>query len=278
VKVETFLGGSQLGNPTRLWDSLNAGVVDIASGLSGIPAGQFERTRIIELPFMAKTAKAATMTLSDMYDEYLAEDFPGVKMLVLHASNANPLHLAKEHEPTLEGLKGLRLRFPSDSVKQMIEALNAVPAGMPPGELYESLERGVIEGAFIGWDTLQSFKLGEVTEQTVDTNLYTITFWFAMNQRSYDALPDDVKVCIDKSSGPILAAKFGEWWDKWDEGGRNIAEGTNHEVSPLSPEEQAKWEKALAPLTAAYLKALEAKGINARVIYDKMKEKIAEYE
>jgi TRAP-type C4-dicarboxylate transport system substrate-binding protein len=279
VKVETHLGGSQLGNPARLYDAVKAGVVDIAQGLSGIPAGQFPRTRILELPFMVSSAQAATNTLMDLYDPYLKDDFEGVRILALHASNANPIHLREKYEVGPDDLDGLRLRFPSGTVKDMMDRLGAVPVGMPPTELYQSLERGVIDGAAIGWDTLHSRRLAEVTTQSIDAELYSITFWFAMNQRSYDRLPDDVKACIDDQSGPELASKFGDWWDIWDQEGIDLAKGMGHEISTLTPELRESWETKLAPVTDSYLSELESQGIdNAREIYNQMKLAIAKYE
>lgn len=276
VKIETHLGGSQLGNPARLYDAVQAGVVDIAQGLSGTPAGQFPRTRILELPFMARSAQAATNTLMDLYDPYLKDDFTGVRILVLHASNANPIHLREEFAVGPDALEGLRIRFPSGTVKDMLDELGAVPVGMPPDELYPSLERGVIDGAAIGWDTLKSRRLAEVTTQSIDAQLYSITFWFAMNQKSYDRLPDDVKKCIDDQSGPALARKFGNWWNTWDQEGIDFATSMGHEFSTLTPEQRESWEKALAPVTENYLSELEAQGIdNAREIYDRMKTTIA---
>src|SRR5262245_6292066 len=63
VKVTIFPGGSSVGDVTRQWDQMNAGVIDIAHGLHGIPRGRFPRTSIIDLPFLTESADAATRTL-----------------------------------------------------------------------------------------------------------------------------------------------------------------------------------------------------------------------
>ncbi len=159
VKVTIYPGGTQLGNIGRLYDEVRTGVVDIAHGLSGIPAGQFERTRLMELPFMVKSAGAAAQALWDLEPE-LAPDFSGVKLLALHSPNAGQIHTVNKRVRTMADLKGLRIRFPSEAIKLMLEHLGAVPVGLPPGAVYENMEKGVIDGAAFTWDTMDFVQAG----------------------------------------------------------------------------------------------------------------------
>ena len=214
VKVTIYPGGSQLGNVARLYDEVRLGVVDIAEGLSGVPAGQFERVRLMELPFTVKTAEAASNALWDLYDPYLKADFSGVKVLALHATNAGQLHMVSKRVKTTDDLKGLRIRFPSEAIKEMLDYLGAVPVGLPPGAVYENMSKGVIDGAAFTWSAMDSFKLAEVTKYHLDAKTYVSIFWFAINQRRYDSLPKDVQACIDKLSGKALESKFGVWWNE----------------------------------------------------------------
>ena len=278
VKVTIYPAGTQLGNIARLYEEVQTGVVDIAHGLSGIPAGRFERVRLMELPFMVKTADAAAKTLWDL-EPSLAPDFSGVKLLALHSPNAGQIHTVSKRVRTIDDLKGLRIRFPSEAIKLMLEQLGAVPVGLPPGAVYENMEKGVIDGAAFTWDTMDSFKLAEITKYHLDAQFYVTTFWFAMNKARYDSLPKDVQACVDKLSGKALAAKFGPWWTEWDRIGLDLVKQRNHPIDTLSPAERAQWVKALEPMVEKYLAGLEAKGIkDARGIYAKMKEKIASYD
>lgn len=278
VKVTIYPAGTQLANIARLYEEVQTGVVDIAHGLSGIPAGRFERVRLMELPFMVKTADAAAKTLWDL-EPLLAPDFSGVKLLALHSPNAGQIHTVSKRVRTIEDLKGLRIRFPSEAIKLMLEQLGAVPVGLPPGAVYENMEKGVIDGAAFTWDTMDSFKLAEITKYHLDAQFYVTTFWFAMNKARYDSLPKDVQACVDKLSGKALAAKFGPWWTEWDRIGLDLVKQRKHPIDTLSPAERAQWVKALNPMVEKYLAGLEGKGIkNAREIYAKMKEKIASYD
>lgn len=278
VEVTIYPGGTQLGNIAKLHDEVRAGVVDIAQGLSGIPGGRFERTRIIDLPFTAKSADAATRTLWALYPDYLAEEYDGLKILALHAHNPGQIHTTTKKVATMDDMKGLRIRFPSGAVKSMLEALGATPQGMPPGAVYENAEKGVIDGAAFTWDTMASFKLAEVMKHHLDAKAYVVSFWFAANEKKYNSWPQNVRDCVDKLSGDNLIPKFGPWWNEWDKAGFEAVQGPDHEIITLSDEQRAEWATALQPMIDAYLADLEGKGIsNAREIHEKMLELAAKY-
>ncbi|GAB4362669.1 MAG: TRAP transporter substrate-binding protein [Oricola sp.] len=279
VEFEIFPAGTQLGNVARQQEQVMAGVVDIAHGLTGIPRGRFPRTSLIDMPFLTDDAGAATYALWSMLPEELAEEYKGMKVLALHAHNGGLVHTSTKKVETMEDLKGLRIRTPSPAVSDMLSFLGADPQGLPPGEVYENLQRGVIDGTVFPWDPVKSFGLNEVLKYHLDAGVYTVSFFFVMNQRSYDRLSPEAQACVDKYSGDALVSKFGDWWDKWDAPGRQEAIDAGHEIIELSDEERARWRDALNPMIAAYLQKMKDSGIDdADQIYQKMQDRIAEYE
>ena len=256
-----------------------AGVVDIAHGLHGIPRGRFPRTSLIDLPFLTDDAGAATYALWELLPDQLADEYKGLKVLALHAHNGGLIHTRDKKVTTMEDLEGLRIRTPSPAISDMLSYLGATPQGLPPGEVYENLQRGVIDGTVFPWDPVASFGLNEVLNYHLDAGVYTVSFFFVMNQRSYDQLSDEAKACVDKYSGDALVAKFGDWWDAWDAPGREGAEAAGHEITELSDEERARWREALQPMIADHIKKVTDSGVdNAQEIYELMQEKIAEFE
>lgn len=278
VKVTIYPGGTQLGNIGRLYDEVSSGVVDIAHGLAGVPAGRLNRLRLMETPFTVKTADAGSRALWDLHD-IIKPDFPNLHLLALHSHNAGQIHMVTKRVKTTDDLKGMRIRFPTDAAKEMLAALGAVPVGLPPGAVYENMEKGVIDGAAFTWDAMDSFKLAEVTKYHLDAKTYVSTFWFAMNQAKYDSLPKDVQACVDKLSGATLAAKFGKWWNDWDAPGLKLVKDKHQPIDELSDEQRNHWRELLKPMIEKYIAGMEAKGVtNAKEIYAKMQERVAHYE
>lgn len=279
VAVEIFPGGTQLGNVARQQEQVLAGVMDIAHGLHGIPRGRFPRTSVIDLPFLTESADAASRTLWALFPDHLAEEYEGLKVLALHAHNGGLIHTRGTQVATMEDMRGLRIRTPSPAISMMLESLGAIPQGMPPGQVYENLEKGVIDGTVFPWDPVRSFRLAEVLEHHLDARAYTVSFFFVMNRRSYDRLPAEVQACIDAASGDALIARFGDWWNAWDAPGLAAAEEKGNSVATLSDEERDRWRSALAPMIKAYLDELESQGVeNAREIYAAAQDYVAQFE
>jgi TRAP-type C4-dicarboxylate transport system substrate-binding protein len=278
VAVRIFPGTSSLGNVANQMDQVQAGVVDIAHGLSGLPRGRFPRTEIMQLPYMAVNADQATRTLMAMLPKYLAEEYKGVKVLVLHAHNNGHIHTRSKKIETLEDLKGLRIRGPSATVGAMLNALGATSVGMPPGQVYENMEKGVIDGVAFPWDGVKGFRIDELTKFHLEAGLYNSTFYFVMNQKKFDSLPADVRKAIDDISGDNLAVKFGAWWNAWDKAGLDAVKARGNTITPLSAAEQVKFQNALKPMVEKELETLEKGGVpNARQIHDEMLRQKAAY-
>jgi TRAP-type C4-dicarboxylate transport system substrate-binding protein len=268
VSVEIFPGTTQLGNVMRQQEQVLNGVVDIAQGLTGTPRGRFPRTSVIDLPFLTENADQATRVLWALYPDYLAEEYKGLKVLALHAHNGGLIMTSDKPVRTMEDLKGLRIRSPSPAVSMMLDHLGAIPQGLPPGDVYESLQRGVIDGTVFPWTSAHAYNLAEVLKYYLDARLYTVSFFFVMNQNSYDSLPDDVRACVDKLSGDTLINQYGEAWNLWDELGLEDAHAHDAVITTLTEEERDQWRAALQPMIEDYLDELESEGVsNAREIY-----------
>ncbi|MEI7806441.1 MAG: TRAP transporter substrate-binding protein [Hyphomicrobiales bacterium] len=280
VKVEIFAVNSAFGNAARQADQVKAGVIDIAFGLRGIPRGRFERTSVIELPFMVKDAGAGSRVLWELYkDGTIKADYEGFKVLGLMTHHGGLIHTVNKPVRTPDDLKGMRLRTPSDAVSAMLEAQGASPVGLPPAQIYENLQKSVIDGVVTTWDLVAAIKLNELLKYHSDGKFYTAAFYIVMDQKRFDELPADVRAAIDELSGDALVAKFGGWWDKWDAAGLADSKAKGHEIITLNDAERAKWREQLKPMVEKYLTELEGKGIkDARQIYAKMNELVTKYD
>lgn len=280
VKVEIFPVTSAFGNAARQADQVKAGVIDIAIGLRGIPRGRFEKSSVFELPFVVSNAGAGSRALWEMYkDGTLASDYAGFKVLALFVHHGGLIHTVNKPVKSLEDLKGLRLRTPSDAVSAMLEYLGASPVGLPPAQIYENLQKNVIDGVVTTWDLVGAIKLNELIKHHTDARLYTAVFYVVMNEAKYNSLPADVKQAIDDTTGDVLVAKFGPWWDKWDAAGRADAVARKNDIIVINEPTRAIWRERLKPMIDKYLAGLEAKGVkDARAIYEKASALVAKYE
>ncbi len=231
------------------------------------------------MPFLVQTADAASRTLWALYPDYLEPEYKDLRVLALHAHNAGLIHTREKPVRTMEDMAGLRLRTPSVAIAMMLEQLGASPVGMPPTQVYENLQKGVLDGTVFAWDAVYVFKLYEVLGYHLDARAYTTSFFFVMNERRYRGLPDDVRAVVDELSGEPLVAQFAAGWDRWDEPGLKASKERGDPIISLSDEERARWREALEPVIDRYLSEVESKGVeNAREIYTKAQEYVAQFE
>ena len=281
VAVEILPGPSAFGNVAKQMDQVKAGVVDMANGLAGMPRGRLPRTSVMDMPFLAKTADAATRTLWDLHKEgLLADEYKGVKPLALYCHNAGLIHTTDKPVRSPDDLKGLRLRTPSPAISEAVTALGGTPVGLPPAEVYESLQKKVLDGTIFTWDAVGAFRLNEVLKYHTDARTYTTCFFFVMNEKKYESLPADVRAALDSISGDALIPKFGPWWDKWDARGMDDAKAKGHEIITLTDAERQAFADRLQALADDWIAKLakDDNVPNAAALYDRAKALVAKYE
>ncbi|HCW69519.1 MAG TPA: C4-dicarboxylate ABC transporter [Thalassospira lucentensis] len=280
VEVQIFDATSAFGKIDRQADQVRAGVMDMAVGLNGIPRDRYPAASIIEMPFLVKYADSGSETLWQLYKEgLLGSDYQDFKVLGLFTHEGGLIHTLDTPVKSLDDLKGLRLRTPSPAISAMLESFGASPVGLPPSAIYENLQKGNIEGLVTTWDLVNAVKANELLKYHTDAAAYTAGFYFVMNQKKYDSLPEDVRAAIDEISGDALVGKFGDWWTKWEAVGKAAAEERGNEIIVIDDATRAEWQASVQPMIKDYLESLKEKGVaDPEAIYKRAQELVAEFD
>ena len=271
VTVRVFAGNSPYGKVENQDDQVRQGVVDLAFGLNGIPHGRYLRTSIMELPFVAENADLASRTLWAMSKGTLAEDWKDFKLAALDCHNPGLFHTRAKPLKTIFDVKGLRMRAPNSPTHDLLVFLGATPVDMPPGQVYENLKKGAIDGAVFPWDAIKGFGLQGLLKHHLDARVYTSCFHLVMNPQRFASYPPEVQEAIDSSIGRPLVDKFGTWWNDWDKAGFAAAMKAGGTLQQVPDATRDKWRARLKPVIDQELGKLEKEGINnAHAIYDEM--------
>lgn len=95
---------------------------------------------------------------------------------------------------------GMRVRAVGDGLIAAMEAVGASPIALTAGEMYEGVERGVIDGVANNIDAPISYKLTEVLDHWTDTGYgHYITIGMWLSQAAYDGLSDNQKQIVDSA-------------------------------------------------------------------------------
>lgn len=275
VKV-TFYPGSALLKGPETYDGVLKGIADIGLSVFAYSRGVFPSIEAVEKPLGYPSGKVATYVINDFVKKFKPKELNKVKVLFLHAHGPGLFH-SKKPIYKLEDLKGLKLRV-GGNVADTAKALGAAPVAMGQGGAYEALQKGVVEATMAPMEVLQGWKQGEVTQYTTLAYSvgYTSGFYVMMNLKKWNSLPKDVQRAID-SLGPKYVQKYAEAWDATDLEAKGFSLGLGRKHISLSPEESARWAKAVEPVIDDYIKKAEAKGLPGKAYMDYLKTRIKYY-
>ena len=270
VKVTLYPSMQLGGKAPELFRQAVDGVADIVFTLPGYTSPAFPRTQMIELPGLKPDGVAATNMMWDLLDPFLLPEYQGVKVIALWGAEDAGLMTRGAAIRSLDDLKGKRMRAPSAAQAKQLEVMGAVPIAMPITEVYQSLERGVVDGAMLPFSTIPDFRLGEVAQgYTIAGPLFgRSSFLVAMNKKKYDSLSPRARAAIDRLSGRALSLEATKVYLKRSTQGLDSVRG-KAEVFHLSAEEQKRISAVLRPIIADWIRENEVKGIPAREMLKK---------
>jgi len=264
LKIKLFPSMQLGGKPPELYRQMIQGVSDMCFTLPGYTSNDFPRMALTELPGLSATGEKGTRNLWAALDKYLAPEFKGAKVLMLWNNDEAALMSKSKPIRTLEDMKGMKIRTPSAAQSSQLEALGAVPIDMPANQIYNSLDRGVVDAAMIPISGAIDFKLIEVARYfTLNAPLGRSPFLVAMNQARYDKLGPDEKKAIDSTTGLNLSLKGTEVYEAR---GRQAIEQIkkDRELIMLSDAEHKRWMEAFKPLITSKVAEAEKAGIPAK--------------
>lgn len=264
LSVRVFPSLQLGGKPPELYRQMIQGISDICFTLPGYTSSDFPMMALTELPGMAETAEDGTRRMWAHFDRFLAREFEGAKVLMLWNSDTASIMSKTKPVRTLADMKGMKIRTPSAAQSAQLEALGAIPIDMPANQIYNNLDRGVVDAAMIPMSAALDFKLIEVARYfTANAPLGRSPFLVALNRGRYDKLPADLRKVIDDTTGLELSLKGARTYDAQNNEALAAAK-KDREIILLPAEERRRWLDAFKPLIEAKVAEGEKAGLPAR--------------
>ncbi len=262
VKFKDFWAASLYTNPNWLQE-MKKGTADVGDGVAAyVPAG-LELHKALTQQFYDlsdwKTSIRVYNEVSATVPEMAAE-LADVKILALRGAYGTTQIISKKKVSTLQDIKGLRLRVPSDFV-EWLKALGGEPVTMSPAESYQAIEKGIIDGVVLPYESLKSFKFGEVAKYVYEVNLGAFPGPHQhMNLNTWNKLPADIqKVFMDNTEyWPEMADKYQKGLDQE---GLDFGKQQGVEIVKPSKEDAAKFYSVIGATVAKAGAAADAKGL-----------------
>ena len=164
IQVKIYPNG-QLGSETEAMEQLMAGVVAMTKVSAPGLATYNEAYHSFGLPYIFDDTKDfyRIMDSSQMRDFFLSTGEDGFVTLTYYTSGARSFYTVDKPIRTPEDLKGLKIRVQDmKSQTDMIKAMGGTPVAMSYGDVYTSLQTGIIDGTENNETALTTGKHGEI--------------------------------------------------------------------------------------------------------------------
>jgi len=210
IELEGFYSGSLCTVQEQL-QCVTDGRLDITMAMSVFAPTEMPITTMTEIPFLTWKEEAAALALRDLYEENeeYRQEFENLDQKVLFFSLLPPnVHGFTRPVETLEDLRGMNYRT-LGYVANAFSAVGANPQSIPTAEVFESLERGVVEGFMGGFDFAANAGFQELTPYWYDMVGVTVTAPMTINLTKWNSLPPEVQDAMTAEAD----ASYENFWE-----------------------------------------------------------------
>jgi TRAP-type C4-dicarboxylate transport system substrate-binding protein len=214
VKVEVFPSATLHGWSEGV-DAVRGGVSDI----SWVPADQRLPCYRVTSLYPVAIDLENQIELDAAYAELVKDEAASVDLIPVINSNYSydQEWWFEERIEDLGKLDGQLVRSIGPLVSLMIETWGGKPVFVAPKEVFQSAERGVVDGINMGVATYSSWKLWSVMPYMVNANLFYGNIQYMMNKNKFDDLsPEDQQAVLDagRESETWLKPRYEDWVDQ----------------------------------------------------------------
>ena len=202
ICIEIF-HSAQLGEEKDTIEQTQFGVIDLNRVSFGPFNNIIPETQIPSLPYIFRSVDHMHKVMDGPVGEQILGAFADHDLIALTSYDAGSRSFYNSQKPlsTLEDLAGLKFRvMQSDLFVDMVSALGANATPMPYGEVYSSIQTGVIDGAENNWPSFESSGHFEVAGYyTLDQHLM-VPEVLVMSKMSWDKLSADDQAAVREAA------------------------------------------------------------------------------
>ncbi|MCW3489818.1 TRAP transporter substrate-binding protein [Dethiobacter alkaliphilus] len=270
VNFDFHYQGSLLG-PTEIYEGVASGAADLGSTAPMYTMGMFPLTMGLELPgYNNDNALVASLTMHEAWKQSadLQAEYDDVEVMFFWATGPGDF-ITNRPIRNLEDLSGQQIRAAGGSALA-ITALGGTPVSLPMSDSYVALDNGNVDGLLGPTDTLEGFRLAEVTQYITKTPFvgYNVVFAKVMNRETWNSLPPSVQEIFNEVNEKYVVEYGKLRTDYTVEGQQFAVEDFGHEVIELEENELQRWLEKIMPIPQQWVADTEADGLPGQQIYD----------
>ncbi|MCR4425245.1 MAG: TRAP transporter substrate-binding protein [Firmicutes bacterium] len=247
IEVQIFPAG-QLGNERDLVEGLQIGTIDISTVTSALTSGFVPGFKVFSLPFLFRDFDHLFQIMDGPIGAKLEEDMKKAGLVKLgFVSGGSRSLYSRTPIRNLAELKGKKIRTMEDPIYlDTWNALGALATPIPWGDVYLSLQQGIVDGAEGALISYQAMGFYEPAPYVTVINYIFSWHNLMMSKRTWDKLPADLRAAV------VEAGKRAQEFERayvsdFEENLIKLLE-TKHKVAVFYPADMDAWIKAVNPV------------------------------
>jgi TRAP-type C4-dicarboxylate transport system substrate-binding protein len=278
IKVQYF-PANQLGAMKDVIESVRGGVADIAYVAPGVVAGRMPVTNVMSLPGEFPSGEQLAKVFMKMVEGPLKREYDKLGIKIITASGTPPYQIFTVSR-VVKGpadAKGLKLRGGGGDADDFMRDLGISVINMPASQMYESLQRGVIDGVAYLHATAPANHLEEVTKYATEgAPLMSLLALYFVDQKKWDSWSPEIKGIVARA-GQKLAIEMGKEYDRRDKLEKAVFLKAGGKIHTVTAEERKAWQDSYKGAAEAFIKKQESRSFDyARAAYTEMQKLKAE--
>lgn len=212
IKISVFPNG-QLGDEKSIIEQVQLGAVEFARVSTG-PLAEFSKPLgIFSLPYIFDSSEHEWNFLNSDKGKELLQSLEGAKMLGLAYFDSGARHFyTNEPVNNVEELKGHKIRVQQSQINiDLIGALGGSATPMPYGEVFSSLQTGVIDGAENNLPSYVSSNHYQAAKNLILDGHQRVPEVVMVSKAIWDKLSDTDKKIIQEAAEESVATQREEW-------------------------------------------------------------------
>ncbi len=210
VTVDLYVGGS-MGKSTEVIEYIQQGTLAFSVASSAFFSSFDKKFDIFSLPYLFKDKDHMYRAVNGEFGEYmnslLLDD--GLRILCYPDSGSRSVYTKEKPVNTPADMDGVKIRVMSKVAVNSMNALGANGVPIPWGELYTSLQTGVVDAAENNPPSIISGKHYEVCNYYSLTQHFRTPDIFIMSEKVYQDLPEDLqKIVVDSIMNVFLPTQL----------------------------------------------------------------------
>ncbi|MBE9604805.1 TRAP transporter substrate-binding protein [Acetobacteraceae bacterium H6797] len=250
IRLKTY-HSAQLGQQDEAIQQMRLGSIDFAEFNLSPLNNLAPLTQVPTLPFLFRSVEHLHTVMDGPVGDEIAKQLEGVGIVPLAWYDAGARSMyTRRLVAKPEDLRGMKIRVQtSDLWIDLIRALGANPTPLPFGEVYTSLQSGVIDGAENNWPSYESTRHFEVARYFATTEHSNVPEILAVSRTRWQRLSAADKELV-KAAARESAQMQRQLWAERERVSRERVIAGGAQVTEIT--DKGPWQAAMAPVYAKY--------------------------